>query len=89
MKAKKTMAKVKRIDGLPRTASAARGRGHKKVDVNFDEMSDREKSKWTTIASRGVAHGDIGRVGPASGGGKIVCYYDENTGNYDICHVVP
>jgi hypothetical protein len=85
---KKPVRKAK-IDGLPRTASAAKRRGHKKVDVDFDKLTENQKSKWATLAATtGISHGDFGRVGPAPGGGRVVCYYDKNTRNYDICYEV-
>jgi hypothetical protein len=89
MKAQKKAVTADEIDGIPRTADEAKRRRHKKVKVDFDGLNAREKKKWTTIASADAAHGDIGRIGPNPGGGQIVCYYDANTGNYDICHIVP
>jgi len=77
---------------LPKTAEAAARAGHKRVRVRFAKLSDSDKKKWVAkIAATGKRLNLAGtyREGPSPDGGIIRCYYDPNTGNYDICHKLP
>jgi hypothetical protein len=74
---------------LPKTAEAAAKAGHKKIRVNFRKLSDSDKKKWVVRKAATGARVDLAgtyRDGPSPTGGIIRCYYDPQTGNYDICH---
>ena len=79
MKARKTKATSKGSIAvqLPKTAQAAERAGHEAVDFKFSDATAAEKKNSVLV-----------RTGPAPGGGTIVCYYDPDTDNYDICHIV-
>ena len=62
---------------LPKTAQAAARAGHETSDFKFSDASTAEKKNSVLV-----------RTAPAPGGGTIVCYYDPETDNYDICHIV-
>jgi hypothetical protein len=68
----------KRARGFPKTARAAKQRGAETVAaVDFGALSNKKKKEWI-------------RVGPgAVPGTSIICYFNENTGNYDRCVSVP
>jgi hypothetical protein len=92
---------MKKKHGIPRTSKAADALGLKKVRVSFKTMKEPEKKNWVHIAAAGARHGAIGRmrldvasprarrIGPGSPGTVIVCYYDENTGEYTDCREIP
>ena len=68
---------AKNVQGIPRTAKAAKKRGYKKVIVNHAKLSSEEKKKWAMYK-------------PASAtGSHTVCYYDPNTKEWDDCHEEP
>jgi hypothetical protein len=68
----------RRSQGLPRTARAAKRRGAEDVEaINFSSLSRKKMKEWV-------------RIGPgAVPGTSIICYFNENTGNYDRCVSVP
>ena len=73
-----------KIEGLPRTANAASKAGHKPVAVRHNELAT---SFALTPTKR---HGILASISPDPGGnGTIVCYYNSNTGNNDLCYLVP
>jgi hypothetical protein len=87
MIARKKRRRARKVIG-PKTAKAAARAGHKKVKVSFAKLGP---SKWITRrASTGEPMNLAGtyRDVPTPNGGIIRCYYDPNTGNYDICHKI-
>ena len=82
--------KVAEIKGVPRTAENARAFiAAKGIKEERPTAADLSAPPLVVISSVGVRHGDIGKVLPGSKPGtKIVCYFDEGTGQYTDCHVV-
>ena len=74
---------------LPKTAAAAEKAGHKEGQGQFRKLSASDKKKWVVRRAATGASLDLSgtyRDGPSPTGGIIRCYYDPDTGNYDICH---
>ncbi len=87
MKAKRKAPSKKKVVG-PRSAAAAKRAGHKRVKVKFKNLSSAAKKKARYFSAAG-ARINLGRafrdaLGP--NGETIRCFFDPNTGEFDICH---
>jgi hypothetical protein len=71
---------------VPNTPADARKLGLRQIRINFAAESAGESERWVHLAT---LSGPKYKVFPKPGGGYKVCYYDENTGGYDVCFDTP
>ena len=76
---------------IPRTASEARKRGHKKITKKAAATIVRAQNSHvgTHLSSNNANPGDVAWIGPCEASGtRIICYYDQNMDPSD-CKDVP
>ena len=78
---------AKQVLSIPRSTSAARRRKWAKPDAALDTPATHT---WLDLASLVGTDNRPPRIGIGPRPGThMVCYYNEDSGQYDDCHVVP
>jgi hypothetical protein len=73
---------------LPETAAEAEMRGFKKSNI-LPDFSEDENTAWLEVRRLNGPRRRVVVAPGANPGTSLVCYYDDNTGKYTDCRIVP